>query len=59
MIENNEGPKVITKIMRTDGIARLMKSKKGAVSRERGKSTKSLGFGVKASNDRTTGPWNF
>lgn len=59
LIENNEGAKVITTIMRADGIARLGRSKKGAVSRERGKSTKSLGFGVKASNDRTTGPWNF
>lgn len=58
IIENTIGQKVVTNVMRGDSFARMLKKNKSAVMRERGKSTKTLGFGVKAKNDRSTGPWS-
>lgn len=57
-IENNHGARIKTIVMRGDAIARMLRKGKQAVCRERGKSTKSLGFGVKAHNDRSVGPWS-
>jgi len=41
-------------IQRSDSIARILKRKKKPAMHERGKSTKSLGFGVKAHQDRAS-----
>lgn len=58
IIENTFGTKVQTHVMRGDAFARIFRKQKNAVMRERGKSTKSLKFGVKAKNDRSVGPWS-
>lgn len=50
-IENNEGQKVITNVLRRDAMARILRAKKGAIQKTASKSTKSLGFGVRAKND--------
>jgi hypothetical protein len=57
-IENMTGKKIITNIPRGDAIARMLRSKKGSVCRERGKSTKTLKWIGKAKNDRSIGPWS-
>jgi len=59
IVVNTQGKPIETIIQRDDAIARVMKQPKGPASRTRGTSTKTLGFGVKAHNDRSTGPWNF
>jgi hypothetical protein len=56
-IVNNFDTPITTKVMRGDAIARILKSKKGAVSRVRGRSTKTLGFQPHAKQTRVTGPW--
>jgi hypothetical protein len=57
-ITNNLGVPVTTTVQRDDAIARFYKSKKGAVSRARGRSTKTLGFTPHAKQTRVTGPWS-
>lgn len=47
-------PNVCTRIERQDAIARILKTKKGPTVQVRGKSTKTLGFGVKAKPTRDT-----
>ena len=59
IVVNTQGKPIETIINRDDALARVMKQPKGPASRTRGKSTKTLGFGVKAKNDRSTGPWNY
>lgn len=54
IIENNAGPPVCTKVLRADAIARILRNKKGAVSKVRGKTTNSLSFGVRARNDHSS-----
>jgi hypothetical protein len=44
--------KVRTVILRADTMARLLKNKKGPVIHQKGKSTKSLGFGMKVPESR-------
>lgn len=57
-ITNNLGVPVTTTVQRDDAIARFFKGKKGAVSRVRGRSTKTLGFTPHAKQTRVTGPWS-
>lgn len=49
-IHNSDGEPLTTIIMRQDAIARVLKVKKGPVSKSKPKSTGSLSFGVKVSN---------
>jgi hypothetical protein len=49
-IHNSDGEPLTTIIMRQDAIARILKIKKGPVSKSKPKSTGSLSFGVKVSN---------
>lgn len=53
-IENNAGPKICSVVHRSDAIARVLRNKKGAVSKVRGKTTSSLSFGVKVHNDHAS-----
>ncbi len=57
-IVNNYDKPIITEVQRGDAIARILKGKKGAVSRVRGRSTKTLGFQPHAKQTRVTGPWS-
>jgi hypothetical protein len=57
-IVNNFDRPITTKVMRSDAIARILKSKKGAVSRVRGRSTKSLGWQPHVKQTRVVGPWS-
>jgi hypothetical protein len=57
-IVNNFDTPVTTTVPRGDAIARMLKSKKGPVSHVRGRSTKSLSFGVHAKQSRVVGPWS-
>lgn len=57
-IRNNYDRPIITEVQRGDAIARILKGKKGAVSRVRGRSTKTLGFQPHAKQTRVTGPWS-
>lgn len=50
----NASLNLITRIERNDSIARILKKKKGPTMYVKGKSTKSLGFGVKAKQTRVT-----
>jgi hypothetical protein len=59
VIVNTQGKPIESIIQRDDAIARVLKQPKGPAARTRGTSTKTLGFGVKAKNDRSTGPWNY
>jgi hypothetical protein len=47
-------PNVCSRIERADSIARILKQKKGPTVQVKGKSTKTLGFGVKAKETRVT-----
>lgn len=47
-------PNICTRTERADAIARILKTKKGPVVQVKGKSTKTLGFGVKAKPTRDT-----
>lgn len=58
VIRNNYGVPIETNVQRGDAIARMLRSKKGAVSRTRGRSTKTLGFQPHAKQSRVTGPWS-
>lgn len=49
---DRHGHALATVILRMDAMARILKAPKGPVMSKRGQSTNSLGFGVKAKNDR-------
>lgn len=53
-VEHSIIPNICTRIERQDSIARILKQPKGPTVQVRGKSTKTLGFGVKAKPTRDT-----
>lgn len=57
-IVNNFDTPITTKVYRSDAIARILRSKKGAVSRVRGRSTKTLKFQPHMKQTRVVGPWS-
>ena len=54
MVEHTVLANVHSRIERADSIARIMKQPKGPTIQQKGKSTKTLGFGVKAKETRVT-----
>jgi hypothetical protein len=54
MVEHTVLANVQTRIERSDSIARILKQPKGPTIQQKGKSTKTLGFGVKAKETRVT-----
>lgn len=54
VVEHTVIPNVSSRIERADAMARILKQPKGPTVHVRGKSTKSLGFGVKVKESRTT-----
>lgn len=52
-ILNKHGEPLATTVMRDDAMARTFKESKGAVCKVKSKTTPTLGFGVKCSNDRS------
>lgn len=53
-VEHQVIPNVCSRIERADSIARILKQPKGPTVHVRGKSTKTLGFGVKCKESRST-----
>jgi hypothetical protein len=58
IIENQLGEKIKTVIQRGDGFAAIFRRKKQPFMKRPPRSTKRLGFGVKAKNSRSIGPWS-
>ncbi len=54
VVEHTVIPNISSRIERADSIARILKQPKGPTVQVRGKSTKTLGFGVKAKETRVT-----
>jgi len=54
VVEHTIIPNISTRIERGDSMARILKQPKGPAIHQKGKSTKTLGFGVKAKQTRVT-----
>ena len=54
VVEFTKNPKIRTVIYRQDSMARIMRKGRGPVVQQKGQSTKTLGFGVKAKETRVT-----
>lgn len=54
VVEHTTIPNISSRIERGDAMARLLKQPKGPAIQQKGKSTKTLGFGVKAKQTRVT-----
>lgn len=53
-VEHTSIPNILSRIERGDAIARILRKPKGPTVQVKGKSTKALGFGVKAKETRVT-----
>lgn len=53
-VQHTSIPNILSRIERGDAIARILKKPKGPTVQVKGKSTKALGFGVKAKETRVT-----
>jgi hypothetical protein len=59
-IANNKGEKVITSISRIDAMRKINKRYgHSTMCKRKNISTSKLGFGVKAGNSKSDGPWNY
>jgi len=54
VVEHTIIPNISTRVERGDSMARILKQPKGPAIHQKGKSTKTLGFGVKAKQTRVT-----